>query len=159
MGKEKDFFITLMRSFVSWSIYLIMLIIASFIFYETIVLLVFVFSAVTTHFWNMDPSNLESMRLSWQSWIALAEQVLNIVTFILVLVKSFKILVSYSKNHHIAVKDLVEISIIALLMEVVFNFGLHSTETNVLFAVLGTALVIVYATIPYFRQKTKKLKL
>lgn len=99
-----------------------MLIIASFIFYETIVLLVFVFSAITTHFGNMDPNNLESMRISGQTGIALAEQVLNIVTFILVLVKSFKILVSYSKNHHIAVKDLVEISIIALLMEVVFNF-------------------------------------
>ncbi|MDC0506202.1 hypothetical protein OAN96_01255 [Candidatus Gracilibacteria bacterium] len=158
MGKEKDFFVTLMRSFVSGSIYLIMLIIAAFIFYETIVLLVFVFTAITTHFSNMDPSNLESMRISGQSGIALAEQVLNIVTFILVLVKSFKILVSYSKNHHIAVKDLVEISIIALLMEVVFNFGLHDITTNILFAVLGTALVIVYTTIPYFRKSTKKLK-
>jgi len=148
-----------MRSFVSWSIYIIMAIIASFIFYETLVLLIFVFTAVTNHFWNMDPGNLESMRLSGQSWIALAEQVLNIVTFILVLVKSFKILVSYSKNHHIAVKDLVEISIIALLMEVVFNFWLHTMEVNILFAILWTALVIVYATIPYFRQKTKKLKM
>lgn len=157
MGKEKDFFIRLMRGFVSWSIYLIMLIIASFIFYETIVLLVFVFSAITTHFGNMDPNNLESMRISGQTGIALAEQVLNIVTFILVLVKSFKILVSYSKNHHIAVKDLVEISIIALLMEVVFNFWLHSIETNILFAVLWVSLVIVYTTIPYFRKPTKKI--
>jgi len=148
-----------MRGFVSWSIYLIMFIIASFIFYETIVLLVFVFSAITTHFGNMNPNDLDSMRISGQTWIALAEQVLNIVTFILVLVKSFKILVSYSKNHHIAVKDLVEISIIALLMEVVFNFGLHDIATNILFATLWVALVIIYTTIPYFREKTKKLKL
>ncbi len=159
MGKEKDFFIHLMRTFVSWSIYIIMAIIAAFIFYETMVLIIFVFAAISNHMATMSPTDLDSMRISGQDSIAISEQVLNIVTFILVLVKSFKILVSYSKNHHIAVKDLVEISIIALLMEVVFNFGLHTLEINILFAVLGVALVIVYATIPYFRQKTKKLKL
>lgn len=54
--------------------------------------------------------------------IMLTEEILSVVTIILVLVKSFKILVWYSKHHHIAIKDLVEIAIIALIMEVVFNF-------------------------------------
>jgi uncharacterized membrane protein (DUF373 family) len=54
--------------------------------------------------------------------ITLTEEILSVVTIILVLVKSFKILVWYSKHHHIAIKDLVEIAIIALIMEVVFNF-------------------------------------
>ena len=68
--------------------------------------------------------------------IALTEEILSVVTIILVLVKSFKILVWYSKYHHIAIKDLVEIAIIALLMEVVFNFSIHSMAINWLFAVL-----------------------
>ena len=54
--------------------------------------------------------------------IMLTEEILSVVTIILVLVKSFKILVWYSKHQHIEIKDLVEIAIIALLMEVVFNF-------------------------------------
>jgi len=148
-----------MRGFVSWSIYVIMAIIAFFIFYQTITLLLFVLTAMYTHMSEIQIWDLASMQSSGRSGIILAEQVLNIVTFILVLVKSFKILVSYSKNHHIAVKDLVEISIIALLMEVVFNFWIHSMEINILFSILWVALVIVYTTIPYFRQKTKKLKI
>jgi hypothetical protein len=31
------------------------------------------------------------------------------------------------------ITDLVEIAIIALIMEVVFNFGVHSIEINILF--------------------------
>jgi uncharacterized membrane protein (DUF373 family) len=38
------------------------------------------------------------------------------------LVKAFRILESYARYHHIEITDLVEIAIIALIMEVVFNF-------------------------------------
>jgi uncharacterized membrane protein (DUF373 family) len=87
--------------------------------------------------------------------IALTEEILSVVTIILVLVKSFKILVEYSKHHHIQIKDLVEIAIIALLMEVVFNFGIHSMSVNWLFAIFGATLLVIYASFPYFRKKTQ----
>jgi uncharacterized membrane protein (DUF373 family) len=91
--------------------------------------------------------------------IVLTEEILSVVTIILVLVKSFKILVEYSKHHHIQIKDLVEIAIIALLMEVVFNFTIHSMAINWLFAIFGATLLVIYAMFPYFRgEKLHKTK-
>lgn len=145
-----------MRKFVSGSIYVLMAIIVFFIFYKTATLLVFVVSAVYLHFQWLGWMSFAEMQESSRQSIRIAEQILNIVTFILVLVKSFKILVSYSRKHHIAIKDLVEISIIALLMEVVFNFWIHSMKINILFSILWVALVIAYGMIPYFRLKPKK---
>ena len=96
----------------------------------------------------------EALTHTGEMSIALTEEILSVVTIILVLVKSFKILVEYSKHHHIQIKDLVEIAIIALLMEVVFNFGIHSMPINYLFAAFGATLLIIYAAFPYFRKKT-----
>ena len=140
-----------MRVFVSGSMYILMFLVAIFIFYKTIVLFFFVFAAIFVHMSEFSHLSFQGLSDTSALGIRLAEQVLNIVTFILVLVKSFKILVEYSKHQHIAIRDLVEISIIALLMEVVFNFGIHSMQINILFAVFGTVLLVIYATFPYFR--------
>ncbi|NDK09626.1 hypothetical protein GW846_02505 [Candidatus Gracilibacteria bacterium] len=156
MSKEKDFFRELMRVFVSGSMYILMFIVAIFIFYKTLVLFFFVFAAIFVHMKEFNQLTFQGLSDTSTLGIRLAEQVLNIVTFILVLVKSFKILVEYSKNQHIAIKDLVEISIIALLMEVVFNFGIHDMSINILFALFGLALLIIYAAFPYFRESTHK---
>lgn len=156
MSKEKDLFREIMRLFVSGSIYILMFIIASYIFYMTLFLCYKVISAIiihATHLWEMTQQWLAEVgRMS----IVLTEEILSVVTIILVLVKSFKILVEYSKHHHIQIRDLVEIAIIALLMEVVFNFTIHSMAINWLFAIFGTTLLIVYAMFPYFRRETHK---
>jgi len=133
-----------------------MFIVAIFIFYKTLVLFFFVFAAIFVHMKEFNQLTFQWLSDTSTLWIRLAEQVLNIVTFILVLVKSFKILVEYSKNQHIAIKDLVEISIIALLMEVVFNFWIHDMSINILFALFWLALLIIYAAFPYFRESTHK---
>lgn len=155
MSKEKDFYRELMRLFVSWSIYMLMFIVASFIFYKTLVLFFFVIAAIIVHISSFSHLTFEGISETSTLWIRLAEEILNIVTFILVLVKSFKILVEYSKHQHIAIKDLVEISIIALLMEVVFNFWIHSMPINILFAVFWGSLLIIYAAFPYFRNPSE----
>lgn len=156
MSKEKDLFREIMRLFVSGSIYILMFIIASYIFYMTLFLCYKVISAIiihASHLWEMTQQWLAEVgRMS----IVLTEEILSVVTIILVLVKSFKILVEYSKHHHIQIRDLVEIAIIALLMEVVFNFTIHSMAINWLFAIFGTTLLIVYAMFPYFRRETHK---
>jgi len=156
MSKEKDFYRELMRVFVSGSMYILMFLLAVFIFYKTLVLFFFVFAAIFIHISSFSHFTFEGISQTSRLGIQLAEQILNIITFILVLVKSFKILVEYSKHQHIAIKDLVEISIIALLMEVVFNFGIHSMPVNILFSVLGCVLLIIYAGFPYFRGECKK---
>lgn len=155
MSKEKDFFRELMRLFVSGSIYILMGVVALYIFYMTLFLCYKVMSAMVIHvsqLWDISQAWITQVgRMS----IVLTEEILSVVTIILVLVKSFKILVWYSKHHHIAIKDLVEIAIIALIMEVVFNFWVHSLAINWLFAVFGIALLVIYAVFPYFRRSSK----
>jgi len=158
MSKEKDLFRELMRLFVSGSIYVLMFIVALYIFYMTLFLCYKVITAIFLHVSHLWDLTQEWLAQVWKMSIVLTEEILSVVTIILVLVKSFKILVWYSKHHHIAIKDLVEIAIIALLMEVVFNFGIHSMAINWLFAVFGTALLIVYAMFLYFRRDTHKSK-
>ena len=154
MSKEKDVFRELMRLFVSGSIYILMCVVAVYIFYMTLFLWYKVVSAIIVHISHLWDISQQGLAEVWEMSIILTEEILSVVTIILVLVKSFKILVEYSKHHHIQIKDLVEIAIIALLMEVVFNFGIHSMAINWLFAVFGTGLLIVYAMFPYFRKKT-----
>lgn len=152
MSKEKDFFRELMRLFVSGSIYILMFIVAAYIFYMTLFLcykVVFAIIVHVSHLWDMSAKWIAE---AWDMGIMLTEEILSVVTIILVLVKSFKILVEYSKHHHIQIRDLVEIAIIALLMEVVFNFWIHSMAINWLFAVFGATLLVIYAMFPYFRR-------
>jgi uncharacterized membrane protein (DUF373 family) len=135
----------------------LMLLVAAFIFYMTVTLFIEMISTIKVHMWYVGHATIEWIAQSSKIGIQLAEKFLNTVTFILVLVKSFKILISYSRNHHISVKDLLEISIIGLLMEVVFNFWLHSMAINWLFAVLAVFLVVIYAHYPMFHEDwTKK---
>lgn len=49
MPKEKEIFRELMRVFVSGSMYILMFVVAIFIFYKTIVLFFFVFAAIFVH--------------------------------------------------------------------------------------------------------------
>ena len=154
MSKEKDVFRVFMHKFVSISIYILMCIVAFFIFYKAILLVLYVLIVMREQIMNLPAIITGQLDKSSLLGITLAEDILNVVTFLLVLVKSFKILKTYSLHHHIAIKDLIEISIIALLMEVVFNFSLHSMALNILFSTLGVALVLVYALIPYFRKQT-----
>lgn len=153
MSKEKDLFREIMRLFVSGSIYILMFVVASYIFYMTLFLCYKVVIAIIVHI-----SHFGELTQNWiseivQMSIKLTEEILSVVTIILVLVKSFKILVWYSKHHHIAIKDLVEIAIIALLMEVVFNFSIHSMQINWLFAIFWSILLVIYVAFPYFHKQ------
>lgn len=155
MSKEKDFFRETMRLIISGSIYTLMFLVAIYIFYMTMFLVYKVFSVMYIHISYLSDFSQSWLSKASQVSITLTEEILSVVTIILVLVKSFKILISYSKHHHIEIKPLVEIAIIALLMEVVFNFWAHSMEINWLFAVFGLGLIVIYATLPYFRRKIK----
>ncbi len=156
MSKEKDFFRELMRLLVSSSIYILMWIVALYISYMTLFLCYKVVFSIFIHMSQLGDTTQAGLATVGKMSITLTEEILSVVTIILVLVKSFKILVWYSKHHHIAIKDLVEIAIIALIMEVVFNFWVHSLAINWLFAVFGIGLLIVYAMFPYFRRENHK---
>lgn len=155
MSKEKDIFREFMRLIISGSIYTLMFLVAIYVLYMTLFLVYKVFSVIILHIWYLWDFSESGLSEASKMSIILTEEILSVVTIILVLVKSFKILISYSKHHHIEIKPLVEIAIIALLMEVVFNFWAHSMAINWLFAIFGLGLLLIYATLPYFRKKVK----
>ncbi len=155
MSKEKDVFRETARLIISGSIYTLMWLVSLYIMYMTLFLVYKVFSVMLIHISYLSDTSEAWLSKASQMSITLTEEVLSVVTIILVLVKSFKILISYSKHHHIEIKPLVEIAIIALLMEVVFNFWAHSMQINWLFAIFGLGLLVIYATFPYFRKKVK----
>lgn len=149
--QEKHFVFRYLSRFVSASIYLLMFVIALFIFYQVIAIAVSL--GYNMFSWNF----MEKWKLFLTDttfWnISVIEILLSHITFILILVKAYRILESYGKHHHIEIKDLVEIAIIALIMEVIFNFWVHSIEINILFSLFWIALLLCYAWIPYFRKK------
>lgn len=53
---------------------------------------------------------------------------LHFIAFTIVLVKAYKILMSYAKHQHVSIKYMVEISIIAAAVEIFFNAHAYSTE-------------------------------
>lgn len=155
MSKEQDLFREMMRLIISGSIYTLMFLVSLYVLYMTMFLVYKVFAVMIIHMWYLWDFTQSWLTIASQMSITLTEEVLSVVTIILVLVKAFKILISYSKHHHIEIKPLVEIAIIALLMEVVFNFWAHSMPINWLFAVFWLGLLIIYAAFPYFRKKVK----
>lgn len=75
---------------------------------------------------------------------------LHDIALLLVEIKAFRILVSYLLTYHVSVKYIVEISIIASAVEIIFAADRHSIEINVLYGVFCIAMLIVYVM---FREK------
>jgi uncharacterized membrane protein (DUF373 family) len=69
---------------------------------------------------------------------------LHTIAFTIVLVKAYKILISYAQKRHVSIKYLVEIAIIAPTIEIVFNSTKYPIEVNILFAVFAFANLIAY---------------
>ena len=69
---------------------------------------------------------------------------LHAIAFIIVLIKAFKILMSYAQTHHLNIKYLVEIAIIAPAIEILFNSHSYSLEILALMGAFGVANLLVY---------------
>lgn len=72
-------------------------------------------------------------------------QFLHTVAILIILMKAYRILVEYMKNHHVDIKYIVEITIIACVLELLFNYGHYSEDMRLVLAGLGTAFLAVYA--------------
>ncbi|MCH2188998.1 hypothetical protein MK079_04185 [Candidatus Gracilibacteria bacterium] len=71
-------------------------------------------------------------------------KILHAIAITLVLVKAYRILIEYTKSHHINIKLLVEICIISSFIEVIFNYAGHSMEINLLFGLFGVINLFIY---------------
>ncbi len=71
-------------------------------------------------------------------------EVLHFIAFTIVLVKAYNILIEYAKHQHISIKYIVEIAIIAAVVEIFFNTYALDIKTLGLFAVFGLGNLALY---------------
>lgn len=83
----------------------------------------------------------------------LEHDLLHSIAFTIVLVKAYTILISYAQTRHINLKLLIEMSIIAATIEIIFNARSYSMEVTMLFAAFAVLNLFAYL----FFYKTIKL--
>ena len=71
-------------------------------------------------------------------------RILHAVARTIVVLKAYRILVSYLRSHHVTVKYILEIAIIASVVELFFAYDLHDFETKIVFAVFGLVGLALY---------------
>ena len=71
-------------------------------------------------------------------------RILHAVARTIVVLKAYRILVSYLRSHHVTVKYMLEIAIIASIVELLFAYDLHDFETKIIFAVFGLVGLALY---------------
>jgi len=71
-------------------------------------------------------------------------RLLAFISFTIVLIKAYRILISYAKTQHVNIKYLTEIAIIAPAIEVVFNSYHYKLSTLIVIAVFGLANLVIY---------------
>lgn len=69
---------------------------------------------------------------------------LHNVAVLLILMKAYRILVEYMRYHHIDIKFMVEIAIIACVLELLFNSSVYSIEMRYILAGLAVAFAGFY---------------
>lgn len=112
-------------------------IVVSFLIFATIVGLVFfLFNLVINLF-----RSLPSLDIN---------QALYSVAIVIILVKAYRILLFYMNKHHVSIKYIVEIAIIAPAIELIFVPGGRSLELNIVYAVFSLGSLLIY--VMYFRN-------
>ena len=76
---------------------------------------------------------------------ALNSEFLHNIAVLLILMKAYRILVEYMRYHHIDLKYMIEIAVIACVLELLFNATAYSEQMQWILAALSTAFLAVYA--------------
>ena len=70
---------------------------------------------------------------------------LHNIAVLLILMKAYRILVEYMRFHHIDIKYMVEIGIIACVLELLFNFQHYTPDMRMVLAAMAVAFLGIYA--------------
>lgn len=104
----------------------------------------------------LDISNTTRGILASPERTELELKLLHTITFTFVLVKAYKILISFAQTRHMNIKFMIEIAIIAPTIEIIFNIKQHSMEINILLAIFAflnlCIYVIFYKTIKHISE-------
>jgi uncharacterized membrane protein (DUF373 family) len=83
-----------------------------------------------------------------------SEHFIHNMVFMIVLVKIYRLLVSFLKHHNISIKYMVEISILGPAIEVVFAFDKHPFSTLMILGGFGIANLLIYI---FYYEKLLKI--
>jgi hypothetical protein len=89
---------------------------------------------ILSMFYSGEIVNFHSQAIMW----------LEVVATIVILVKAYKVLMAYFKNHHLSVKYLMEITFTASLLELLFNSASYELEMQIIFLILGLSTLLLY---------------
>ena len=70
---------------------------------------------------------------------------LHNIAVLLILMKAYRILVEYMRYHHIDIKYMVEIGIIACVLELLFNFNAYTEDMRLVLAGVCISFLAIYA--------------
>lgn len=124
-------------------------IVSGYVYFVAFMLVLYMMSSLVTGVLGagaamLDISTTARGILSSPERSALELQLLHTITFTFVLVKAYRILISYAQTRNINVKLLIEIAIIAPTIEVIFNLKNHSIEISILLALFAIANLLIY---------------
>jgi len=71
-------------------------------------------------------------------------RMMHAVARTILVLKAYRILVSYLRTHHVTVKYMLEIAFVACVVELFFAYDLHDYQTKMIFAVFGLIGVALY---------------
>lgn len=94
----------------------------------------------------LDISSFSSLKdiLAAPERSTLEHELLHTIAFTIVLVKAYKILIAYAETRHINIKFLVEISIIAPTIELIFNASSYPLAVNAMFGTYAFLNLVAY---------------
>lgn len=124
-------------------------IVSSYVYFVAITLVFYMMSTLVTGVMGV-MAGLMDIEGSLRSILTAPEtnllevDLLHTIAFTIVLVKAYKILISYAQKSHVSIKYLIEIAIIAPTIEIVFNTSHYSIELLALFAIFAFANLLAY---------------
>ena len=136
--KRESIVAELMNYIVSGYVYFVA---ATLVFYMVSSLVAGVYSVVIN---LLDISSSVKTMFSAPEIGHLEVELLHTIAFTIVLVKAYKILISYAQRRHVSIKYLVEIAIIAPTIEIVFNTHKYSIGSLSFFAIFAFVNLLAY---------------
>lgn len=135
--------------------------VSSYVYFVAFTLVLYMVSTLVTGVLGV-ASSLLDMTLTAQNLLTatsrstLEHELLHTIAFTIVLVKAYKILIAYAETRHINLKFLVEISIIAPTIELIFNPGGYSLGIMIGMSTFAFANLVAYL---YFYNTLKHVSL
>ena len=119
---------------------------ATLVVYMLVVIVTGTFDVASTIYDTvfLDPSERQTI------FNILNAEFLHNVAVLLILMIAYRVLVEYMRYHHIDIKFMVEIAIIASVLELVFNFAAYSIEMR--YILLGLAVFFLATYVFGYKQ-------